>query len=137
MATSIKLDVDIKTLGALINGRGVPILRRFYTDAKDIVADAGLKELRARALTKPKHPTGRFSRSIVARDLGNSRMLTAEYPPAVYGPWLEGTSERNKRTRFKGYRLFRLTRGRLRKQVGPLVEDRFTQALEELRGGGS
>ena len=39
----------------------------------------------------------------------------------VYGPWLEGTSGRNRTTRFKGYSSFRRTRRWLQTQAGKVL----------------
>lgn len=47
-------------------------------------------------------------------------------------PWLEGTSPRNRSTGFKGYKTFRRTRLRMRRQVTPYAQDlwnRFANAF--------
>lgn len=51
----------------------------------------------------------------------------------VYGPWLEGTGSRNQSTRFKGYRMWRLTtqamnRSGAREVAQPIVD----RAVREL-----
>jgi hypothetical protein len=40
----------------------------------------------------------------------------------VYGPWLEGVSERNRSTRFKGYHTFRIISRQLQSQAGAIAD---------------
>jgi len=136
VATQIKLEADVDIRGALLNDRDGPIMRAFYRDAKQLLGDAGVQRVRERVGARAKHPTGSFAGAVRVQDFKQGRTIMADYPQVLYGPWLEGTSERNTSTRFRGYRIFRLTRNWLRKNVGPLVEARFQQALDELRGGG-
>jgi hypothetical protein len=49
-------------------------------------------------------------------------------------PWLEGTSRRNQTTGFPGYKTFRRTRLRMRKQVTPWAQAQLQQYLEEMGG---
>jgi len=133
MATRISAYVTVA--GPLMEGRGPAVLQRFFDDATKLVAEAGRDELRKRATSKPRHPSGATAGAIVIRDFAKGRTIITDYPQVLYGPWLEGTSSRNTSTRFKGYRMFKLTRGRLRKRVGPLVQDRLDRAVAELGGG--
>lgn len=137
MTTRIKIDVAADVRGIVLEGRGGPVMREFFRDAKKLVAESGRDEIKQRASSAPRHPSGAFSKSIVIKDLAKGQTVMADYPQTLYGPWLEGTSTRNEHTRFKGYRMFKLTRGRLRKNVGPLVRELFDQAVANLRGGGA
>lgn len=137
MTTRIKIDVAADVRGIVLEGKGGPIMREFFDKAKTLVAKTGEDELRQRAKTAPKHPKGRFAGAIVTKDFAKGRTIMADYPQTLYGPWLEGTSTRNTSTRFKGYRMFKLTRGRLRKNVGPLVQELFNEAVNKLRGGAA
>jgi len=94
-----------------------------------------LKEIRARLSRRAQHPTGAFSGAIQVHDFKKGRTIQAAYPQVLYGPWLEGTSTKNATTRFKGYKLFRLTRNKLRKEVSGLIQSDFDRAVAELRGG--
>lgn len=136
MTTRIKIDVAAEVRGIVLEGRGGPVMREFFDKAKTLVAKSGEDELRQRATSAPRHPKGRFAGAIVTKDFAKGRTVMADYPQTLYGPWLEGTSTRNTSTRFKGYRMFKLTRGRLRKNVGPLVQELFEQAVRKLQGGG-
>lgn len=136
MATSINLTTDLKVYGKLVKGEEAPAVRAFFRDAKALVAREGEQQAKARALAKPRDPTGAFSRSIAVHDFKKGRTIMASYPEVLYGPWLEGTSERNQSTRFKGYKIFRLTRAWLRRNVTPILQDRFAALIDELGSGG-
>ena len=51
-----------------------------------------------------------------------------------YGPWLEGTSSRNKTTRFKGYGAFRLTWQWLEKKADDVLEKHIRKAVQRMKG---
>ena len=50
----------------------------------------------------------------------------------VYGPWLEGVSSRNARSRFKGYRMFRNAYQRLERIKDAVVRKHIGRAAERL-----
>lgn len=50
-------------------------------------------------------------------------------------PWLEGTSQRNTTTGFKGYHTFRRTRLRMRTQVTPYAQAQMAQFIAAMGGG--
>lgn len=50
----------------------------------------------------------------------------------VWWPWLEGVSKRNMSTRYKGYRTFRRTRGRLNKYALPYAQEQLAKYIEEM-----
>lgn len=52
----------------------------------------------------------------------------------VYGPWLEGTGSRNRTTRFKGYRSFRLAAQSIRANLGAIVDPAVSELCRELNG---
>jgi len=51
----------------------------------------------------------------------------------VYGPWLEGTSQRNRTSRFKGYAIWRRSRARVAKLAAKLIK---REILADLRKTG-
>lgn len=52
----------------------------------------------------------------------------------IYGPWLEGTGERNKTTRFKGYWSFRTATQSLKASLPVIVDPVVTDLCAELNG---
>jgi hypothetical protein len=57
------------------------------------------------------------------------------HDPVVYGPWLEGTSKRNRSTRFKGYHLWRLTRQRVQERAPEIAQAKIPELIAKLDGG--
>jgi len=53
---------------------------------------------------------------------------------AVYGPWIEGTGSRNKTTRFKGYRTFRIIGQEMRQRTPSLIAPHVKHMVSELNG---
>jgi hypothetical protein len=89
------------------------IMREFLAAAVKRVTELADLELRAAMDRRFKHPTGHFKSQLHTVEV-SPFMRTIE-DPVVYGNWLEGSSRRNQSTRFKGYKIFRLTRQKMRK----------------------
>jgi hypothetical protein len=53
---------------------------------------------------------------------------------SIWWPWLEGTSSRNKSTRFKGYHTFRLVRRILGKRSESVMEAKLAEVAPEMGG---
>jgi len=107
------------------------VIHQFFDEAKKAVADRGAVMVRERVGRAAKHPTGHFAGQVRTETAArfNDQVIT---DPVVYSSWLEGTSHRNRTTRFRGYKIFRLTRLQLRRMVGPLVQDALTRTLRRL-----
>lgn len=134
MATAVKFATDVKIVGPWVDGVGYsnPIVREFFTAAERELADVGVTEIRARIGRKAKHPTGSFAGAVVAKD----RAVRVSYPQVLRGPWLEGTSSRNKSTRFKGYSIFREVRDYLTAHATELTAALRERTIARLNGGG-
>jgi len=78
--------------------------------------------------------TGHYQRSINGKMLANLSGIVHD-SNVVYGPWLEGISSRNKRTRFKGYGAFRRAKSQLAKKWEPIMRRRIADAVRQLGGG--
>lgn len=107
------------------------VIRRFLDETKRAVATQGVNELHS-AMRVFKHPTGSYRAHITERAArSDNRIITDQ--GIIYGPWLEGTSSRNRSSRFKGYRLFRKTRLRLRKKVTPIAQAKLDKYIGRLQ----
>ncbi|HEV8653256.1 MAG TPA: hypothetical protein VG276_28655 [Actinomycetes bacterium] len=136
MATRIRVSTGgVEVRGPMFDGRDVPIMNAFFRDAKKLVTDAGEEQVRQRVNRRAKHPTNSFASAVTTKDFAKGKTIIADYPQVLYGPWLEGTSSRNASTRFKGYKLFRLTRNWLRKHLTAIIQERLDRAVAELNGG--
>jgi hypothetical protein len=77
-----------------------------------------------------RNPTG-YYRSRVTTDVSKGEVTLSD-SGVVYGPWLEGTSSRNGRSRFKGYATFRLVSQDMAKKAVQAGEKSLGQKLGKL-----
>lgn len=94
--------------GPIFDQRRGDIMRAFLFDASRDVADEGAALVRDLGQKSFKYlhgpPTFKWRDSVgVSRTFGG--LIVREN--VIYGPWLEGVSNRNQTTRFKGYSMFR------------------------------
>lgn len=99
------IDIDVTLSGPIFDGRAAKALDDFLTEAEDVVADEGVNRVRARLGQVLRNPTGAYSSRVTTDLQQDDRVVTDAR--SIKGPWLEGTSSRNRTTRFKGYRTFR------------------------------
>lgn len=80
---------------------------------------------------KGKASTGNYRRNVhgITRQVGLDLQGKIHDSGVVYGPWLEGTSSRNKTTRFKGYSSFRKVKQWLEKGIAPRVMKKHIKIL--------
>lgn len=126
MSTSVTLR------GPLLDGSAPRIVQRYMPAMQRRVAQQGTNRIHARLKQVLKHPTGRYQRTVVTdvsskdpRTLGDRK---------VYGAWLEGTSRLNQRTRFKGYKTFRIVRRQLQQDVPQIIQPEVDRMVRELGG---
>jgi len=101
--------------------------------AKRDLGDIGSAELRAWVMDKTGRATGRYQAGIITSVLSFSDIKI--WDPVVYGPWLEGVSERNRSTRFKGYHLWRITRAHLSRMAKDVLQKRLDEVIGRMGGG--
>ena len=75
---------------------------------------------------------GTYRSGVAATVVGNSAVISDG--GVEYGPWLEGTSSRNKTTRFKGYHAFRKTKKWLQREANKKAEH-FEKKMVKRLGG--
>lgn len=114
-------DVDITKSGPIFDGRADRAYHDFSRKVAEEVADEGQKMVTDRLHEVIRHPTGYYESHIQVQVQSElNRVITDG--GIVYGSWLEGESERNRTTRFKGYRTFRLITQELDKKSGEIAE---------------
>lgn len=77
-----------------------------------------------------KHPTGYYESRVMVSN--QSSGVAVSDGGVIYGPWLEGTSSRNDRTRFKGYHTFRQVLQQMDKKAENIAEQSISQAVRSL-----
>ena len=124
--------VKVKVGGPLFDGRAIGDVKEWADKTVKDVAEYAVKQLDAFEMDKTGRGTGRYQSEIRTTNLGDNSILIDD--PLVYGPWLEGTSKRNEDTRFKGYRLWRKTRTRVRAAFKDYAQKNLDEYLAKMNG---
>jgi hypothetical protein len=110
----VELHAETSQRGPVFDGTAAREVGRYLQEVKNEVADEGVRLVRSDYALKHRYlsspPTGR-ARDNVMIEPGNNPSVTSG--GIVYDAWLEGVSERNRATRFKGYHTFRRMTRRL------------------------
>lgn len=105
-------------------------MRRASDASERDIANSAADHIRREALIVPRNPTGRYRRSIKVVRRGRGHEVTDS--GIVYGRWLEGTSQRNAETRFKGYAFFRRATQRFARAAGGIADRVVGRHIREL-----
>lgn len=125
----IEIDLD----GPLFNGPNrSAALRRFEVEASREVAYQARSEVGRILNARVQHPTPYYETQITAQRTPYGARTHDR--GIVYGPWLEGTSERNRSTSFKGYHAFRIATVLTQAKVPVLVQATLARLIAELGG---
>ena len=96
------------------------------------VAKAGVAELRAELTVGHGVDSGETRRGIRRRKRGMSARVTIR--DGRIAAWLQGTSKRNRTTRFKGYRVFTAAAARTDRTAGEAARKIAADLVRELGG---
>ncbi len=97
--------IEVTFRGPFFSGRAESIGQQILDDVLYEVGNAALERVQYHLNAQIKHPTPYYETQIIQQRLGRDEVVHDR--GIVYGPWLEGTSRRNARSRFKGYASFR------------------------------
>src|SRR5258708_19688630 len=97
-------------VGRVGDGRGQAGLDVYGHEVVQKIAEQGQQMIRDHLNTVIRQNRGVYVSRVNVRDMGTTQVIENDM---VYSPWLEGTSQRNRSTRFKGYHTFRLVRQHL------------------------
>ena len=131
-----KLGFEIEFKGKLFN----PTVNKQLLKAlnKGVTSMALVSEDRAKGQLWKGHGvvTGHLRRSIsgeLVRDLvaQTDAGLVRQGANVIYATWIEGTSNRNKTTRFKGYKMFEKARRKLESEVSSNADKYFAKPIRE------
>jgi hypothetical protein len=133
----ITMDAGVRLSGPLLGtsvGAALAegVIRRYQTESVQAVALRGVDLVRQDYDIHHRRPTG-YARSQVEVIPDPERARVGD-GGIVYGPWLEGVSERNKTTRFKGYATFRRSRIRLALEAPVIARSILPYYLRALGG---
>jgi hypothetical protein len=119
-----KVDVDSPAL----DSRGPRIMRDFADEVEEQVAEFAYDKVMTELDLVLQHPTGYYESRVQVHQVGN--LYQVDDGGVVYGPWLAGTSERNRETRFKGYLHWRRAQQATDHQAEPIAERLFRTRYE-------
>lgn len=129
-----QIEIDVDTLGPIFGPQAPAAVRQFLREAMDDVSAQLRSEVMQILDRDIKHPTPYYETQIM-RERVSDDLYTVHDRDVVYGPWLEGTSERNKTTRFKGYAAFRRGAQAVQAKVPQLTAATLQRCIARLRGG--
>lgn len=123
---------EVSSGGPIFNGLGPSIVVRSARDMEEHLAEAGADMVRTELMHVLRRETPYYRTQITTTEMYGRHVITDG--GVVYGPWLEGTSERNKTTRFKGYATFRRMAQKLDAEAPTIIRDRVYRMVRELGG---
>lgn len=130
MANSVSVTVDAD--GPLFNGSAKRIVADLRRDIEKSVAAAAMSELHHKMDQSFRNPTPYYETQVVQdRQVDSTQIHDRDI---VYGPWLEGVSSRNRRSRFKGYKMWRRTTQEIDERVPEIVRAVVRRGIGRLGG---
>lgn len=128
------MDVVVKIDGPLFDQRYDQVIGEFLDAAKTDIAEVGENMMAASSAVfryEAKPRTGVWLANLHTSNQGDDLVIEDD---AVYNAWLEGVGSRNKTTRFKGYRIWRLTAQQLQAAAAGIAERTLQRFIGRLGG---
>lgn len=122
---------EVNLSGPLFDGRAARVTHRMTEEIGDEIADEGVDGVRQIIDLSARHKTGNYNRHVQRDRSVGDRTVTDS--AIVYGPWLEGVSQRNASTRFKGFAAFRRTAQWLQQRAVRIAEPVVRRHIGGLR----
>jgi hypothetical protein len=108
------------------------VLRKLEVSTREEIGKDAVNTVQVLLDAVLKHQTPYYRTQIKAQNMATETIVTDSR--VIYGPWLEGTSQRNKTTRFKGYHTFRRAQQILPQRAHAIARRNVTRAVRELGG---
>lgn len=121
--TRLSRTVRVKYSGPMFEGAAPETIQKFRADWREEQAEAATNEIQQRLGIVLKNPTGKYQSSIVTNRQRDDLVIRGDQ--VIYGAWLEGVADKNKGSRFKGYRVFRKTAARISRKAKDTANDLF------------
>jgi hypothetical protein len=129
----VAVDLDVEQFGPFFGPQRSAAVDDLIREAVDVVSAQNYAEVMTNLNQSIKHPTPYYETQIT-RERITPDLYRVHDRDVVYGPWLEGTSERNQTTRFKGYASFRRAAATLQAKVPDLVQYALRRCVARLNG---
>ena len=125
------MGIKLRKSGAVVNGKAPAIIKTAVSQVSEDVGQQIYDAVQGRLQQVLQHPTGHYQ-SKVRVDVSQGDAVISD-GGVIYGPWLEGTSSRNGRSRFKGYATFRKVLQDQQKKAVALAEKSLGKSLRRLQ----
>ena len=122
--------VSVTMRGAIVEGKTAkPAADLIRAIDKAVAEDT--KDTWFRLLRKSVRKwTGAYGRTIKVKHTAK-QSIVSDFGAQPYGPWLEGTSRRNRATRFKGYHALKRARAEVQQRAGKIGEKVTAKHLKD------
>ncbi len=128
---TFRVNMNVKQKGIIFDkGATKAASRRMVISINDVLAVEGVRRVKAHLGKVLQNPTGYYESRIVVDRKKISRSVSDSN--VIYGGWLEGVTSRNKSSRFKGYRTFRMVKQSLatdKVQLAKPIVDKFVREM--------
>jgi hypothetical protein len=131
-----KIDVQADITGPIGDGTADRALQDWAKATAKALGDEGVKILRAWPMDKTGRAHGGFENALNATEEspGLVRIKGPQIAGVAWSPWLEGTSQRNRSTKFKGYGLFKKTQAQLDEAAPDVGQRELDRVLPRIGG---
>lgn len=128
---SVRIRIDCRVGGPLTDGLAAEASEEWARNTSQRLADTAVHILSGFEMNKSGRSKGNFRESLRERRQSATSVTVPgmRIPGVTWGPWLEGITDRNKSTHFRGYHLFRKTR----KELADVAEEIAQQELEKVK----
>lgn len=125
-----QIDIKATMHGPFFSLGAAPVVKAVSSAVREAVAEG---EHRVGLQLYPGHgfKLGHYKRSVHG-EMQSSLHGRIHDSRVVYGPWLEGVSSRNQRTRFKGYAMFRNATQQLKRLAPQILKKHIDRAVKDL-----
>lgn len=123
------VDVKIEVDGLILEDKYRQILDEAIDQMLLEISDEGEKQLHTIMHSSFRNATGYFESKITTMVRDKEVIID---DPVIYGPWLEGVGSRNKKSRFKGYNMFRRATQQLERTAEGIAERVLSKYVERM-----
>jgi hypothetical protein len=128
--------IEITFTGPLFDGRAEQIIDSIIDDMTVEVANEASATVHRLLNERIQHPTPYYETQIARQDPRPGTSIVTDRG-VIYGPWLEGTSPRNRTTRFRGYHAFSEATDQIDDRAPQLLAAVLSRRLPDLGGGSA
>jgi hypothetical protein len=135
MSGRMEVICSVSASGPLADGEAELAVTEWLDASVKAIADEGVRMLREFPMNKTGRAAGAFQANLHVLRHGLDAVIPGPQISGVtWASWLEGTSKRNRSTRFKGYHLFRQTRDRLQQKAPGIAEAELQKYIGRMGG---